>query len=304
MLDKFLCRIKTEDANRIEFPSEKEAIAYCKENGIDPHKIILKGDKYVLESKKQNKSLDKALRMLDEEEKGTWITIRGSHVYIDEDGNILKGNENLKQKLKNKSNSTTAKKQENTKSMFSNIKENTSAMGHSKIADDRKAYIRNQTGISDFSIIDSFDKALESYTGDGFTEILKQQSEGKQSKEAEALEAFIKASPKFNGGTMYRSVGMDIADADKLKVGDTFDNRGAASSWTTDKTLNFLDDLDTSKKRKVTLVLASGTKHGTSIRAISEYPEEDEVLCSKEQKCKINKIEKSGDTLFVHVSEV
>lgn len=188
--------------------------------------------------------------------------------------------------------------------MFSNIKENTSAMGHSKIADNRKAYIRNQTGISDSSIIDSFDKALESYTGDGFTEILKQQSEGKQSKEAEALEAFIKASPKFNGGTMYRSVGMDIADADKLKVGDTFDNRVAASSWTTDKTLNFLDDLDTSKKRKVTLVLAGGTKYGTSIRAISEYPEEDEVLCSKEQKCKINKIEKSGDTTFVYVDEV
>lgn len=32
----------------IEFPSEKEAIEYCKENSIDPHKIILAGDKYII----------------------------------------------------------------------------------------------------------------------------------------------------------------------------------------------------------------------------------------------------------------
>ena len=32
----------------IEFPSEKEAIEYCKENGLDPHKIILMGDKYIV----------------------------------------------------------------------------------------------------------------------------------------------------------------------------------------------------------------------------------------------------------------
>ena len=34
--------------DQIEFPSEKEAIEYCKENGIDPHKIALIGDKYVI----------------------------------------------------------------------------------------------------------------------------------------------------------------------------------------------------------------------------------------------------------------
>ena len=34
--------------DQIEFPSEKEATEYCKENGIDPHKIALMGDKYVI----------------------------------------------------------------------------------------------------------------------------------------------------------------------------------------------------------------------------------------------------------------
>ena len=39
--------IRNLDKN-IEFPSEKEAIEYCKENNIDPHKIILMGDKYII----------------------------------------------------------------------------------------------------------------------------------------------------------------------------------------------------------------------------------------------------------------
>lgn len=47
------------------------------------------------------KTVDKAIKICDEEEK--WITIKGSHVKIDGEGNIIEGNENLKQKLKNKS---------------------------------------------------------------------------------------------------------------------------------------------------------------------------------------------------------
>ena len=42
MLDKFFCKVNDK---RIEFPSEKEAIEYCKENDINPHGIILMGDK-------------------------------------------------------------------------------------------------------------------------------------------------------------------------------------------------------------------------------------------------------------------
>ena len=34
--------------DQIEFHSEKEAIEYCNENGIDPHKNALMGDKYVI----------------------------------------------------------------------------------------------------------------------------------------------------------------------------------------------------------------------------------------------------------------
>lgn len=32
----------------VKFPSEKEAIEYCKENEINPREIILVGDKYTV----------------------------------------------------------------------------------------------------------------------------------------------------------------------------------------------------------------------------------------------------------------
>lgn len=47
----------------IQFPSEKEAIKYCKENGIDCHKIKLIGDKYIV-TVKDSKVLDRAIRII------------------------------------------------------------------------------------------------------------------------------------------------------------------------------------------------------------------------------------------------
>lgn len=78
-LDKFFCKVpetKVTD-KQIEFHSEKEANEYCREHGIDPHNVILMGDKYIVKTKDSNfrtamdvrcnmsKSLDKAIRMCD-----------------------------------------------------------------------------------------------------------------------------------------------------------------------------------------------------------------------------------------------
>ena len=64
MLDKFFCKVNDK---RIEFPSEKEAIEYCKENDINPHGIILMGDKYIIKTKDSGfrTTMDKAIKMCD-----------------------------------------------------------------------------------------------------------------------------------------------------------------------------------------------------------------------------------------------
>ena len=65
MLDKFFCKVNDK---QIEFPSEKEAIEYCKENDINPHGIILMGDKYIIKTKDSNfrTTIDKAIKLCDE----------------------------------------------------------------------------------------------------------------------------------------------------------------------------------------------------------------------------------------------
>ena len=64
MLDKFFCKVNDK---QVEFPSEKEAIEYCKENDINPHGIILMGDKYIIKTKDSGfrTTMDEAIKLCD-----------------------------------------------------------------------------------------------------------------------------------------------------------------------------------------------------------------------------------------------
>ena len=68
-LDKFFCKVpetKVTD-KQIEFHSEREANEYCRDNDIDPHNVILMGDKYIIKTKDSNfrTTLDEAIRLCD-----------------------------------------------------------------------------------------------------------------------------------------------------------------------------------------------------------------------------------------------
>ena len=68
-VDKFFCKTADEKVTdkQVEFPSEKEANEYCRENGIDPHNVILMGDKYIVKTKDSDfrTTMDEAIRMCD-----------------------------------------------------------------------------------------------------------------------------------------------------------------------------------------------------------------------------------------------
>ena len=81
-LDKFFCKVPETKATdkQIEFHSEREANEYCRDNDIDPHNVILMGDKYIIKTKDSgfrttredvrcimSKNLDKAIRLCDEQ---------------------------------------------------------------------------------------------------------------------------------------------------------------------------------------------------------------------------------------------
>ena len=68
-LDKFFCKVPETKATdkQIEFHSEREANEYCRDNDIDPHNVILIGDKYTIKTKDSNFriTMDEAIRMCD-----------------------------------------------------------------------------------------------------------------------------------------------------------------------------------------------------------------------------------------------
>lgn len=68
-VDKFFCKTADEKVTdkQVEFPSEKEANEYCRENGIDPHNVILMGDKYIVKTKDSDfrTTMDEAIKLCD-----------------------------------------------------------------------------------------------------------------------------------------------------------------------------------------------------------------------------------------------
>lgn len=68
-VDKFFCKTADEKVTdkHVEFPSEKAANEYCREHGIDPHNVILMGDKYIVKTKDSNfkMTMDEAIRLCD-----------------------------------------------------------------------------------------------------------------------------------------------------------------------------------------------------------------------------------------------
>ena len=68
-LDKFFCKVPETKAidKQIEFHSEREANEYCRENDIDPHNVILMGDKYTIKMKDSDfrTTMDEAISACD-----------------------------------------------------------------------------------------------------------------------------------------------------------------------------------------------------------------------------------------------
>ena len=68
-LDKFFCKVPETKATdkQIEFHSEREANEYCRENDIDPHNVILMGDKYTIKTKDSDfrTTMDEAIKVCD-----------------------------------------------------------------------------------------------------------------------------------------------------------------------------------------------------------------------------------------------
>lgn len=147
-------------------------------------------------------------------------------------------------------------------------------------------------------------KATHQFTTSDYENIRKYQQAGPppDRKQVSAeIESFISKSPKWDGGEVYRGLGVDKATAEKIvadaKAGKTIGMRGT-SSWTS--TYMIADSFAESNGAEVSIIFkSSGKQNGTSVRYLSKYPIEDEVLMSKDAKWKPVKVEKLIGSTYV-----
>lgn len=180
----------------------------------------------------------------------------------------------------------------------------------------RYEFIMEQLSV-DKATAERYADAIESYTGSYYSEIRNYQKGRAQSARPDVLEKyktwgddleqFIELSPKWGGGTTYRGffTSSDRFDQlmDDMVVGKEL-NMGGTSSWSTDigQAKSFAKNFDEGVHQ--VLMECKGPNRGTSVKALSGYTSEDEVLVSRHARYKITGTRQEGSFTIFEVEEV
>lgn len=124
---------------------------------------------------------------------------------------------------------------------------------------------------------------------------------------AEDIEQYISLAPKWGGGKTYRGITVDDETLATYKVGAELDiNRGTAS-WSSLRNVaaDFADNVVPKSKRQNKVIFVSPTqKNGVTIKHLSHYEFEHEVLVSKKSRYTVTKTYNDSGYTFVEVKEV
>jgi hypothetical protein len=159
--------------------------------------------------------------------------------------------------------------------------------------------------------------AIKYWTGKGSSEIREDQKNGRENKQADQIDEFIKNSTPYKG-EIYRGITFSSEDeAMKWAKGDKdgiVGNQSAHSSWTSDIAIAaHFTELDFSGEKSTQVIIKSTNKSGASIRNLSVFgkPEagklgrdEKEVVVSKNTRHKFKGVTKKDGILYVEVEEV
>lgn len=153
--------------------------------------------------------------------------------------------------------------------------------------------------------------SVRNYSGSSYSAIRQAQRTGKGSaqalKDAKNIETYIEHAPKWAGGTTYRGIKLDAATVKALRVGDKIDVNSGTASWSTaESTARSFSGSGYAGTGKKSVIFVSGTQtKGTSIKHISHYSSENEVLVSKRTQYIIDSISiKPGSPYtYVYVKE-
>lgn len=170
---------------------------------------------------------------------------------------------------------------------------------------DYSTHLQQEMGI-DKATADRYVEGLKAFTGSDYWDLRKaiynNDTNSKYYEKAVAVEDFIKNSPKWAGGTVYRGIHVpEDFDVSQYKKGAVIDMMGM-SSWTTSPYV--ADGFSLGSNRIIFVNNSKKSKNGTSVMRLSKFKSEKEVLFSNKARWKIDSQETNGKTTYVYVHEV
>lgn len=149
--------------------------------------------------------------------------------------------------------------------------------------------------------------AVQSWSGSLYTDIREYQRTGQGGQyvkdKEKALEAYIDAAPKWDGGATYRGMRLPQSVIDTYVPGAQV-NMGGSASWSTDRGVAEGFATGATGGKKPVVVRCKTNKNGTSIRHFSYYKKEDEVLVSKKAWYNVTSTKVVNGITYVYVEEV
>ncbi len=150
--------------------------------------------------------------------------------------------------------------------------------------------VQDQTGGSEDEAKAMYD-AVYSFSRGGYTDIRKYAYEGpppsNRKADAENLEKFISSSPQWDDGPLFRGINVDPDVANQIladaKAGKAIGQRGPGS-WSTDR--DIAEEFSYGAEDVSIIFKTTGKQNGTSIKHLSFYPDENEVLMSNDARWK------------------
>lgn len=137
-------------------------------------------------------------------------------------------------------------------------------------------------------------RSVVDYTGSGYSSIRKAAREGKSDARLTGVEDFLRNAPQWVGGETRRGIELhDKAVIARIKVGEVFDvNGGGPASWSTDH--GTARSFASNTKGQSFVFISKKQKRATSVKGISQFSHESEVLVSKETQYRILSVKKGA----------
>lgn len=170
---------------------------------------------------------------------------------------------------------------------------------------DYSTHLQQEMGI-DKATADRYVDGMESFLGTDSWDLRKaiynNDTKSEYYEKAVAVEDFIENSPKWAGGTVYRGIGVpEDFDVSQYKKGAVIDMMGM-SSWSSSKSV--ANNFAVGNKEVVFVNNSKKSKNGTSVKRLSDYKGEEEVLFSNKARWKVDSQETKGKLTYVYVHEV